>query len=975
VPADSDQFDFFVSYSRADNAKGWITRFIEELLVEHRKFTGHDPAHELKPFFDKQDIRSLDDWQQRIHDSLAKSRLFLAFISPNYFASEWCRREWKDWVDTEIAKHILSAGAAPIYFVEVPGFVGKVPGLAEQATFSEQQVAAKIAELCGLPKPHDGFAASVAPVVRQMRNRRQITSDFVKPLRDEGIEALRRADLHAVLERLAQDLDRRAQDVKRAADSETTVPPYNKKFSGRLDELLALRDRLKDDRAGVISGVHGLGGIGKTELAFTYAHAFASAYPGGRFLVPCEGKTSLRDATLALGGIKDFHSQISDEERKKSADYFAAVIRRLHDRLARLGHILLVLDNVTDAALLTAQQTDCLTALGPKLHLLATTRLAPPVGARGNWLTLGELPEADALDLLEKHRPFVSDAERDASRRIVKRLGGFALAVELVAAWLACHEQSSSYTQLAAGLGLEDLEQIAGHEDVQLRRHNHERRLTAVLGPMLEGLKPAERRALEYAALLPPDCVPLPWLRTLVTHDFPELARVGKHTEYWTELCERLIGLALLTRTQGRITESQVVRVHRLVQEFVLENDVTKLTLHGQLLFKFVKDRLELQQKGWGEPEAQWEVRSIAEYASHEIERSREGILGIAWKVAIQLWCLGEGPFAHQLVSAARKLERSDNHDLIDTIATQALLENEIGNSGVARSLFSDAIARTARLRRVPLHRLADSYGILGIVALQLGRLRVAFWLTTRCMLMEESLLPQEHPFLANTYHNLADIYFELGKYAEAKTLVQKAIAINRKDFSTRHLQLAFRYVLLARIQRELGELEEAKRTLLKAFAIERLADCSTEINHANIQANLACVEIELGNVADAAKLLQQVLEVKQRIYGPVHPQLASTLSNIGNLKWRQGDFEQAERFLTEALGIAERSDQSGSLHLATICFNLALVKTELAATAEAERLMSRAYELRVREFGHNSPLTEAARQRLSSLRDLRRDN
>ena len=72
-----------------------------------------------------------------------------------------------------------------------------------------------------------------------------------------------------------------------------------------------------------------------------------------------------------------------------------------------------MLDNVTDPALLTAQQTDCLTALGPKLHLLATTRLAPPSGAKGNWLTLGELPEADALNLVEKHRPFTTLARRD----------------------------------------------------------------------------------------------------------------------------------------------------------------------------------------------------------------------------------------------------------------------------------------------------------------------------------------------------------------------------------------------------------------------------------------------------------------------------------------------------------------------------------------------------------------------------------
>ena len=335
-PRPDSAFDFFVSYSRADNANGWITRFIDDLLAEHRLFAKNDPERELRPFFDKNDIGGFDDWQHRIHDSLAKSRLFLAFLSPNYFASEWCRREWRAWIDTEIAKHILSAGAAPIYFVEIPGFVGKVPGLAEQNTLSEQDVAARVAEFCGLPHPRDSFIAAAAPVVGQFRDRRQVTSDFVKPFQDEGITALRREDLGKVLARLAADLDQRIQDEKRAADSITTIPPYNKRFTGRLDELLNLRERLKDDRAGVITGIHGLGGIGKTELAFTFAHAFAGVYPGGRFLIGCDGKSSLRDAVLGQTDFTGlFGPQISDEERKQPDVYFAAVLRCLRERLAR----------------------------------------------------------------------------------------------------------------------------------------------------------------------------------------------------------------------------------------------------------------------------------------------------------------------------------------------------------------------------------------------------------------------------------------------------------------------------------------------------------------------------------------------------------------------------------------------------------------------------------------------------------------
>ncbi len=395
-------------------------------MAEHQRVTAGRPP--LKPFFDTHDIRGLDDWRLRIHDRLAQSRLLLAFVSPTYFTRPWCRREWRTWIDHEIAQHILSSGAAPIHIVEVPGLTHES---------DERQVARAVAALCRLDPPHEPFVEEAAPVIKRLR-RRQLTA--VQPFFAQGPAAFDRAELQTVLGNLARDLDQRIDKVRRAAASETNVPPYNRRFSGRLDELFELRTRLQDDHAGVISGVHGLSGIGKTELAFTLAHAFAAEYPGGRFHIPCEGQSSLRQAVLRLG----------------------------------------------------------------------------------------ELSEAESLELLAKCREFADDCEREAARRIANRLGGFALAIELVGAWLAV-KQEVTYADFLQRLGLEEretLHELADDTDpgAELRRHNHERWLQAVLGSALALLTPPARRALEYAALLPPDHVPVPWLRTLVGQDFPEAA-------------------------------------------------------------------------------------------------------------------------------------------------------------------------------------------------------------------------------------------------------------------------------------------------------------------------------------------------------------------------------------------------------------------------------------------------------------------
>ena len=265
-----------------------------------------------------------------------------------------------------------------------PVYIVKVPWL--HRTMSEQEIAAELARLQGrlvsdLPTGLTSDAAEISGQVFQ----RQLTK--VELFFDAGLNALRKQDLKTILSNLATNLSGRAEQVEAAGKSHSTIPPYNRRFVGRLEQLTNLRQLLLQGRTGVISGhkragagvasVHGLGGIGKTELAFTYSHAFAGLYPGGRFLIPAEGRNDLRFALLHLDAI--FQDQISDEQRKSLDLHFAAIREGLRKRLSRLGRILLVVDNVTDLTLIQPEQLDCIRTLGADMHVLATTRLGAPV--------------------------------------------------------------------------------------------------------------------------------------------------------------------------------------------------------------------------------------------------------------------------------------------------------------------------------------------------------------------------------------------------------------------------------------------------------------------------------------------------------------------------------------------------------------------------------------------------------------------
>lgn len=287
-------FDFFVSYAHADNARGEVTAFLRALREEHLRIF---PQRPLTWFIDEAEIRTAHDWQHRIHDCLRASRLFVAIVSPGYFRSEWCRREWQAWVDHEIARQTLGEAAFPIYVVEIPAL---------SAGLTAQQIAERLAALD--PRNADALRLHFQQVVR-----RQFLQ--IKPFFPEGFDALQRGALADTLAALARGLDEKNELIRNARETRSTIPPYNKRFVGRLDELQQLRQLLGGDKAGIIASVHGLGGIGKTELALTYAQAYALRYPGGRFLIPCEHLSDLRLAILQLD--PQFPGAASDESARR----------------------------------------------------------------------------------------------------------------------------------------------------------------------------------------------------------------------------------------------------------------------------------------------------------------------------------------------------------------------------------------------------------------------------------------------------------------------------------------------------------------------------------------------------------------------------------------------------------------------------------------------------------------------------------
>ncbi len=55
-------FDIFISYARRDNDQGRVMEIVDYIKRDLETFAGRP----LNPFFDKEEIKGMDDWRNRI---------------------------------------------------------------------------------------------------------------------------------------------------------------------------------------------------------------------------------------------------------------------------------------------------------------------------------------------------------------------------------------------------------------------------------------------------------------------------------------------------------------------------------------------------------------------------------------------------------------------------------------------------------------------------------------------------------------------------------------------------------------------------------------------------------------------------------------------------------------------------------------------------------------------------------------------
>jgi len=833
-------YALFISYSRRDDERGQVAALAVQIKSTFRAFSGR----ELTVFFDRHEIQGMDDWRQKIQRSLRESHLLLAVLSPSYLYSPYCRWEWEDYVRYEAMRQCLGEGVAPVFFVTLPDAAGPL---------TDRVVKDWLDEIY----------------------RRQ-TFDL-RPWHDAGEKAIQQAHVKETLEKLHASVRERLDRAARARCSPANVLRHNPWFVGRVRELTDLRNALTKNKLGivgarqpgVIATVQGVGGMGKTELALAYAHAFAWDYPGGRWQIRCQHVADLRVGLLQLAGPMGF--EFTEDETKSLPSAYDRVLRELNRR----DRCLIVLDNVSDPAILEPEHLDRLPRDG-HVDLIATTRLAPqgiPGSAQDQtFIAVDELLEDDAVALLRGHQPegrFPSQTEDGEARAIARLLEGFTLAVETAGIYLGRHPAPDicrRYRErLERGL-LPESETSAGDPAVAVR--HRERLLARTLEPTFETLSPEAAHLLTLGSLLPAAAIALPWLEAAaarpVTGDNGTVSASALRATTDVLLGLRLLQPADVTDAAGRLL---VCRMHRLVQEYVRGRQTGNVVALEQILLDHIKGRAKFLWHGWVSHEHRWELGPLA---------------ACAWQ-----WLEREGTDrAYQANQAAGPLQR-------------------LGKFAEAELLYRRAPAIDERSYGPDHPNVATALNNLAALLDATNRLAEAEPLLRRALAIDEHSYGPDHPEVARDLNNLAVLLRDTDRPAEAEPLYRRAVAIDEHSYGPDHPRVAAALNNLANLLKATDRSAEAEPLYRRALAIDERSYGPDYPRVATDLHNLAELLRDTGEPAEAEPLLRRALVIDEHCYGPDHVDVARDLYSLAQLLWaanRRAEARQLVRRLEQIL-------------------------------------------------------------------------
>jgi tetratricopeptide (TPR) repeat protein len=813
----------------------------------------------IQAWLDKWNLIPGDPWQPAIENALAESGACAVFVGPSGFAP-WQIEEMRAAIDLRVRDSgrrfrvipVFLPGAEPAERSSLPRFLAATTWVEFRSSLDDKDAFHRL--ICGIRgiSPGEGPKGKTAP-------------------------------------RLTHNLPFRP----------------NPAFTGRDAELKDLRKKLRRrgrEAAIQVVVLHGLGGVGKTQLAVEYAWKYLRDY-NAELWVKADTPESLEASLAALCEVLRLPESSEHEQ--------AIQIKAMIGWLETHDHWLLIADNadIEPAAKAVGNR------FAPNLsgHVLITSRISEwPVNIQD--VVLDPFSPDDAtrylLDRVARRRHNAGD--QGAARLLAQELGNLPLALEQAASFII--EMRWSFAKYLEEFRDARPELINQHREGGTR---YPASVAKTWSMTLDQLSSLARTILRIAAWLAPDAIP----RDVFSANKDVFSEaLGERAELSDIAIDKALG-ELDRFSLIRLT-TETVSVHLLLQ--AVEQDSLGDEERKQFLL--------------------WGTRLLYVFAPESPDDVR------TWDYWLPLW-----PHADTLLEHAKR----NGVDLPPI----AVLANLLGVLLQARAVYAQAEPLMRRALEIDEKHygsehsnVATDLNTLAALLQDTNRLAEAEPLYRRALAIDEKSFGADHPKVARDLNNLAVLLHETNRLGEAEPLCRRALAIDEKSFGPDHPKVAIRLSGLAGLLRDTNWPAEAEPLLRRALKID---EKHYDLEHPTVATrlnNLALLLKSTNRLAEAEPLYRRALAIDEKSFGPDHPNVARDLNNLAGLLHKTSRLAEAEPLYRRALAIDEKSFGPDHPNVAIRLNNLAELLRETKRLAEAEPLYRRALAIDEKSFGPDHP-------------------
>ncbi|MEU4128915.1 FxSxx-COOH system tetratricopeptide repeat protein [Streptomyces wuyuanensis] len=739
------------------------------------------------------------------------------------------------------------------------------------------------------------------------------------------------------------------------------VPRRNTRFTGRESLLNSAYHALQDagPGAGVVT-LHGMSGVGKTQLAAEYVYRFGSEYDVV-WWVSAEKRVTYRQKLAELAPALGLSTGAEYGER----------LRAVRDALRRgepYQRWLLVLDGADEP-----EHIWDLVPTGPG-HVLITSRNPEWSEHNSNLLEVRVYDREESVAFIRRRAPRLTHTEAD---QLAAALEDLPLLLDQTAGWLNDSDMSvDEYIELLEGGIDQDVVKVSADFPLAFQT------AWSILLNKLRETVPESVDLLRLCTFFAPGSVPVRLLREMPSGTMPEsLSGLMNDPLLWNRAIAQLRQYSVVrlesheSLADEASTSGESLYLHRMVHQIVRkdmpERDAAEFV-------EVVRRALAGADPGRPTDTRLWpryaEITPHLKYAD-ALASEDPAVHTLVLNCLRYMYLSGEyraGIKLGERAMAAWRALLGETHPRIwDLSYHYANLLRAVGDYAGTEAI-ERAAADHLRNERGPddLEHLRAAGGLAADLR-GLGRYEEALELSQWILDAYRELLGEQDSRTLNAQNNMAMSLRLLGRYGESLELNRRTLEARRQLLRPRHNWTLYSEINYATDLRLLGRYHEAESLQAQSVRVHRLVLGRDNPQTLRAEHNLALCHYRMGERAKAEEMFTRILERAERVLGEADPLTVMFSASQCCFAREHGDIDQARDISARVVAIYSEMLGEGHPYVAGTRGNHALVLRNVGDREQAHVLVEEALGDMTRAVGENHPWTLGCAVNASALRNL----